>query len=158
MSAMRAIRCEELELEMGLPEYTIYHQARAYKSRVGRYPKWYITRGSGAKIMINVELYMRHYTLAERIHSYSSNKLYWAFRATNHSDYDIAKIMASRSSHFKNITSWQRFFDSDLFVTSNQLVVKPTLRTEFVRCGTKYLYLLKKSGKLDLSKEKEYYD
>jgi len=133
-------------------------QAFDYKKVHGVYPKWFIHSPIRNETMIDCNLYMRRIELPKIASLYATNKLYWIFVATGHTNSDISRIMVKRSKYFKSVKTWNTFFSSGLFKGASQAIIEPTLLTEFVKVGTKYLYLLRKWDKLDLSKEFDYYD
>jgi len=135
-------------------------QASQYKKMFGKYPNWFIHNAERGKTRIDSVLYKKKLELPTKTALYASNKLYYMLRATNHNNSDIARLMASKSKYFKNVKTWIMFLSRDLFmrVEFSRSITKPTLFTEFVKVGTKYLYLLRKYNKLDLSKESDYYE
>jgi len=123
--------------------------ASIYKKERGVHPKWYIK--NGGKAMINFKEYERQSTVPHRASIYATTKLYWCLQAIGMTDSDICRMLSERSEHFKSVISWQSFVASELFASSltNKISARPSLLFEFVKISTKYLYLLKKSGRVD---------
>lgn len=157
---MRLMKPNDLAAELKQDNNLFNVQASQYKKRFGKYPNWFIHNGVRGETRIDSVLYKKKLELPTKTALYASNKLYYMLRATNHNDSDIARLLASRSEHFKKAHTWIMFLNRDLFmrVEFSKSIVKPTLFTEFVKVGTKYLYLLRKWDKLELSKEAEYYE
>ena len=123
--------------------------ASTYRKEYGKYPKWFIKYNK--KAMIDFKEYERQSTVSHRASLYATTKLYWCLQAIGMSDSDICRMLSERSVYFKSVMSWQSFIASELFASSmtNKISSRPSLLFEFVKISTKYLYLLKKSGKLD---------
>lgn len=157
---MRLMKPNDLAAELKQDNNLFNVQAAQYKKMFGKHPNWFIHHPERGKTRIDSVLYKKKLELPTKTALYASNKLYYILRATNHNDSDIARLMASKSKHFKNVNTWIMFLNRDLFmrVEFSKSIVKPTLFTEFVSCGTKYLYLMRKWDKLDLSKESDYYE
>lgn len=156
---MRLMKPNDLAAELNQHPNLFNVQASQYKKMFGNHPNWFIHNPERGKTRIDSVLYKKKLELPTKTVLYASNKLYYMLRATNHNDSDIARLMASRSEHFKNVNTWIMFLSRDLFmrVQFSKSIVKPTLFTEFVKVGTKHLYLLRKWDKLDLRKEFKYY-
>lgn len=157
---MRLMKPNELAAELNQHPNLFNVQASQYKKMFGKHPNWFIHHTERGKTRIDSVLYKKKLELPTKTALYASNKLYYILRATNHNDSDIAHLMASRSKYFKNVKTWIMFLNRDLFmrVEFSRTITKPTMFTEFISCGTKYLYLMRKWDKLDLSKEFDYYD
>ncbi|MDQ1340773.1 MAG: hypothetical protein QG567_1931 [Campylobacterota bacterium] len=157
---MRLMKPNDLATELNQDVNLFNVQVSQYKKIFGKYPNWFIHSAERGKTRIDSVLYKKKLELPSKIALYSTNKLYYMLRATNHNDSDIARLMASKSKHFKNVNTWTMWLCKDLFIQTqfSKSITKPTLSTEFVKIGTKHLYLLRKWDKLDLVKEFDYYD
>lgn len=157
---MKLMRPEEFAIQLNKNRNLLRVQAFDYKKLHGKYPTWFVHSKIRGQTMIDTDIYLKRLDLPAKATLYASNKLYWALRATNHSDSDMARLMASKSKHFNSVGAWIMFLSRGLFVNTAfyQLILEPTMLTEFVKIGTKHLYLLRKWDRLDLSKEKEYYE
>lgn len=157
---MRLMKPNDLAAELNIDKNLFNVQAFHYKQMFGKYPNWFIHNPERGKTRIDSVLYKKKLELPSKIALYSTNKLYYMLRATNHNDSDMARLMASKSKHFKNVYTWLMWLSKDLFAQTqfSKSIVKPTLATEFIRIGTKHLYLLRKWDKLNLEKESDYYE
>lgn len=147
----------------GKNKENFYSLARENK-KDGVYPGWYIPKEGKNKSPTKIDTKRFHdwYDRPLRIQKYASSKLYWMFRAINFNDFMLSAFMAKRSKYYTSIDSWNMFFSNGLFLQSTQIhpVKKPTMTTEFIKIGTKYLYLMHKWSwnKFDLSKLEEFYE
>jgi hypothetical protein len=156
----RLMKPEDFAIQLGKNKNILRVQAHSYKKLHGRYPDWLVHSENRGETMINTEIYLKRLNIPIKASLYATSKLYWMLRATNHTDSQIARLMASKSKYFKSVDSWILFLARDLFMLTSfsKVIIEPTMLTEFVKHGTKYLYLLKKWNKLDLTKEREFYD
>ena len=138
----------------GIKPENLHSKLLNYKKK-GMVPKWLVPSAEGTKgHKIKVKEFEEWLSLDQRIVLYGSTKLYWIFKALGHSDNAISKIIANRSQYFKDSASWNGFFTRTLFANSDnkyfRAFVQPTMGSEFVRIGTRHIYLLMKSGKLKI--------
>lgn len=128
----------------------------------GIVPKWLVPSAKGTKgYRIKVKEFEEWLSINPRILFYGSTKLYWIFKALGHNDNSLSRLLASRSKYFKDSASWNSFFSKTLFVNPSnkdlRAFVHPTMGSEFVRVGTRYIYMLVKSNKF-VVKDKGVFD
>lgn len=150
----------EMSERLGKSSKYIYNKICVYRQKYKKNPKWLVKGKKRGENFIDLRVYEQSAELSDRMFEYCSEKLYWLLRATNHSNKDIAELMSKKSKYFKSKHSWIVFFSKDLFVENQakHQLDEPNRLSEFIRIGTKHLYLLKKWNKLDLSVSDKYYD
>jgi len=125
-----------------------------YRKKGKKEPDWLIKVPNKRGHLVELKGFERWATLDERIKHYATTDLYWLFVAMGFNDYRMSKFFASRSKYYKTVSTWSDFFACRLFMRSDEqgyrVLYEPTRATEFVRIGTKYIYLLKKWGKFEI--------
>lgn len=120
----------------------------------GKRPKWVIGERGKKGLMLDTALFDRHLSLHVELKNYCTDKLYWIFRSLGMNDNQMAKLFKERSKYFKDTNSWHGFFAYRMFnrADDNGYVgfYQPTMHSEFLRIGTKYIYLLNKAGKFEV--------
>ena len=120
----------------------------------GKRPKWLIGERGKKGLMIDITLFERHLSLPVELRSYCTDKLYWIFKSLGMSDNKMANLFKERSKYFKDTNSWYGFFANRMFYRADDKgyvgFYQPTMHSEFLRIGTKYIYLLNKSGKFEV--------
>ncbi len=130
--------------------------ASNYKRRHGNYPKWYIHEGK--KAYIDVLEFDKSQTLYERAQLYCNEKLYWIFMSAGYSDSTLSSIMAENSKRYKSTSSWMQFFMYDLFsVKYRRNVLHGSMLEDFLRIGSRYIFVKKMRNEIVFNKEKDYF-
>lgn len=157
---MKLIKPEELATQLNKHRNIFNVQAFQYRAKHGKYPSWFVHNPKRGLTRIDADRYLKLMDTPKHTALYATSKLYWALKATNHSDSDIARLMVDKSKYFKSLSSWHVFITKYLFARMevNNMLLEPTMLTEFVKIGTKHLYLLRKWNRLDLSKVGDYYE
>ena len=126
--------------------------------RRGKPPQWLVPPSRGKKgYKIDIDKFEYWLKTNDRIKTYGMDKLYWLFVALGFSDRDMANFFSAQSRYFKISNSWYGFFATNLFIVGEEqnyrMMLKPTMLTEFVRIGTRYIYDLHKNGKFVIKNE-----
>lgn len=143
------VTATDAEYILNIPRDKIAQDIFTQKKARGYSPEWHIKKNNVS--YVNIDSYLMSTSLKTRSWLYATDKLYWIFLATGHSVKDMSEIMAKRSKYFNDVRTWQTYLYNGLFeLNSGKIhILKPTMLFEFIRIGTKYLYLLKKAGRLN---------
>ena len=149
------LRQAEISLEKSYGYFSTV--ASAYKKKRDRFPDWYVLRGGNA--FIDVDEFEKMESLYDRVKIYCNKKLYWALKATNHSDSDIARLLDDRSAKFKGIENWTNFLNSSLFSNGEekQQRLKGSKMEDFLKIVSKYLFEKIMKNELYLSKADKFF-
>lgn len=133
----------------------VHTTVHLFKKR-GKTPEWLLPT-TGKKTYIKVKEFERWLTINERAKQYSTDKLYWLFMALGYTDRALSEFMTRKSKYYTCRTSWYGFFKNELFLVFDKQnyrgLYEPTMTTEFVRIGTRYIYNLHKNGKFVIKNE-----
>ena len=123
--------------------------ASQYKKENGHHPKWYIFINK--TVHIDVDEYEKLGDIERRVWNYATDNLYWIFHDIGISNWELSKMLAKKSKRFAQHTSWNTFLANNLFMPPPEIITVPkkSMRIEFVEHGTKIVYDMIKSGKLD---------
>lgn len=125
-------------------------QAFNYKKKTGVHPSWYIKDVKYCSIDINK--YFARANLELRIWDFATNKLFYLltydFKITENR---LASIMANKSLHFNETSSWVTFLAQNLFSPQSEKRqnVKYSMTSDFLRVGSHLAYQLIKEARLN---------
>ena len=143
------------EYSKGLKPSNIYSQVNKLK-KLGREPKW-LERKSSKVAYVDINELEKYMTLDNRAKDYANNNLYWLFMSLGYSNFSLSGLMAKKSKCFKSKHSWNYFFSVTLWSYSETVMFnpidEPSMLSEFIRIGTRYIYLLNKAGKFEVKNE-----
>ena len=139
----------------GLKPSNIYTQVSKLK-KLGREPKW-LERESSKIAYIDINGLEKYMTLDNRAKDYANTSLYWLFIALGYSNFSLSGLMAEKSNYFTSKYSWGYFFSVTLWSYPETVMFntidEPSMLSEFIRIGTKHIYLLNKAGKFKVKNE-----
>ena len=140
--------------EMGLSPDIVNVAVYESKKRYGKMPEY--AKTENGVTYVNAEMVRRRKRLDEMIDIYTTSPdrgIYWLLREMLPTDMALARKLAVRSRIFKSVSSWSMFLSSQAWMQFDGFALpkmdrKPTMKSEFVKHGSRLAYDLRKIGEL----------